>query len=156
MAYDKKNVRRREKLQYRAPETPRTFKSKKLKEFVVSEKAAITDNQGVKRQPGEKIMLYEEQANHFANLGYLKLDLNFDDEGGAEIAKLRSELAELKREEALGTLGAGSDVAKDDAGETSEGASADGDGTEPSDGSVSEGDLLSEGASSRRRRRSTL
>ena len=157
MAYDKRHSRNPKKIQYTAPQSPRdSKKGDKRKEFIVSEQTAITDMDGVKRYPGEKIMLTEKQANFFANLGYLKLDLTFDDENDAELTKLRDELSQLKRAEASRASATGSESTPDDDGEAEAGEAAERAGAESGDGDIQAGDVQAAGSSGRGRKRTSL
>lgn len=155
MAYDKKNRREAAKIQYKAPETPKMKEKEKLKSFIVSAKTAITDNDGVKRFPGDTIMLTEAQANHFANLGYLQLDLDFND-NEEELDALRAELAELKRAKAIAASGTAAEDAEPNADEAEVGLTADGSGGEHGDGDISPVDPQPTGEGGGRRKRVSL
>jgi len=101
-------TRKRNKIQYIAPEAPRIdpkltkAQRNKLvrKEFTVAAHANIFDHEGVQRFGGEGIMLTEEEARFYTKLNYIDHEVSFkeDLEKDAEIERLRSELAKLKRE----------------------------------------------------------
>ena len=79
----------------------------KFKDFEVANVAQITDLEGVKKYPGETISLPKELADYYANLGYIKVDIEYEESRldtvlsdlaskDQENDELRAELAKLK------------------------------------------------------------
>jgi hypothetical protein len=101
MARDTQGITRRMRLsRYKAAEAPRNLDPKApRKAFTVADNRSFTDEDGVKRYGGQRVMISERLANHLSKLGFINVDFDFagDDALRDENAALKAELDRLRQ-----------------------------------------------------------